>query len=80
VGTSQEELNSTFISNQYAVYLLAHLEYFRKIFPECYIKYSDKDRQTFNEVKSILWKVMSEMSKEKKNKDWYNVSKKLIEY
>lgn len=38
-GLDFHELNSTFISNQYAVYLLAHIEYFYKIFPECYNKY-----------------------------------------
>lgn len=79
-GLDFQELNSTFISNQYAVYLLAHIEYFHKIFPECYNKYSDENRQSFNEVKAILWNVMSEISKKEKNQDWYNVSKKLIEY
>ena len=69
----------TFITNQYSVYLLAHLVFMMTIFPEIEKKMPESYAIKYDETLSFLWKYMDEFSKKEGKKDWYNSMKNLVE-
>lgn len=70
--------NSTFVINQYSVYLLAHLEFMDWVFPEVKMKmtklYAEKNHKTL----TILWQFMKEVSESDRNKGWYDAVQHLV--
>jgi hypothetical protein len=79
-GIIFHEMNSIFVTNQFSVYLLAHLEYMTHIFPEVKKKMPNNIQEKYHKTLSILWKMMGEIEEKDKNQKWYNAIKKLVEF
>jgi hypothetical protein len=68
----------SFIINQYSIYLLAHLEYMLKLFPEIKSNWTDTFNKRFTKTTSILWTLLEQISKSESNIEWYSAVKNLI--
>lgn len=69
---------SSFIINQFLVYLLAHLEYMLVIYPEIKQNMPKNFAEKYNSVKKNLWIHMKELSEQTKTKRWYLAIEKLV--
>lgn len=79
VGIQFDPEKSTFIINQFSVYLLAHLVYMKWLFPEIDKKRSKSYEAKKNKTLVILWQLMKEMSEDDKRKKWYDAVKQLVD-
>jgi hypothetical protein len=68
---------STFVINQYTVYLLAHIEFMISVYPEIKNKMSEKHAEKYHETLTKLWRFMKEVSESEKNKEWYKAIQQL---
>ncbi len=69
---------STFVINQYSVYLLAHIEFMMWVFPEIRKTMSEKYAENYHKTMTILWRLMKSISERDDNKDWYDAVQHLV--
>lgn len=69
---------STFVINQYTVYLLAHIEFMISVYPEIKNKMPEKYAEKYHETLTKLWRFMKEVSESEKNKEWYEAVQQLV--
>lgn len=69
---------STFVINQYSVYLLAHIEFMHWVFPEIRKKMSEGYAEKYHKTLAILWRLMKDISENDKNKKWYDAVQHLV--
>lgn len=69
---------STFVINQYSVYLLAHIEFMMLVFPEIRRTMSEKYAENYHKTMTILWRLMKNISESDDNKDWYCAVQHLV--
>jgi len=69
---------STFVINQFSVYLLAHLEFMMWVFPEIKNKMPERYAEKYHETLTILWRLMKSISKNERNKKWYDAVKQIV--
>ncbi len=70
--------DSTFVMNQYSVYLLAHLEFMKTVFPEIDNQRTEEYMVKEREVLATLWGLMKEISEKDQNKRWYEAVRLLV--
>lgn len=69
---------STYVINQFSVYLLAHIEFMRWVFPEIDKNRSESYATKEHKTLAILWQLMEQISKDDKSKRWYDSVKQLV--
>ncbi|MBU0909617.1 MAG: hypothetical protein KJ717_08610 [Proteobacteria bacterium] len=69
---------STYVINQFSVYLLAHIEFMRWIFPEIDKNRPESYAAKEHEVLAVLWSLMKQISENSQNKTWYDAVKLLV--
>lgn len=69
---------STFVINQYTVYLLAHIEFMISVYPEIKNKMPEKYAEKYHETLTKLWRFMKEVSESENNKEWYEAVQQLV--
>ena len=69
---------STYVINQYSVYLLAHIEFMMWVFPEIRKKMPETYAEQYHETLTILWRLMKEISENDRNKKWYDAVQHLV--
>lgn len=69
---------STFVINQYSVYLLAHIEFMMWVFPEIRKTMSPKYAENYHKTMTILWRLMKSISDRDDKKDWYDAVQHLV--
>ena len=62
-------LESSFVINQYTVYLLAHIEFMISVYPEIKNKMSERYALKYHETLTRLWRFMKEVSEDEKTKN-----------
>ncbi len=77
-GTVFKSEESTFVLNQYSVYLLAHIEFMIWVFPEIRKKMSEGYAEKYHKTLTILWRLMKDISEKDKNKKWYDAVRHLV--
>ena len=80
IGVSFRENESSFITNQFAPLLLAHLEFMFHIFPEIRMNMDERYASKYHEVISVLYRVMNDFKESPKNYKWYSTISKLIRF
>ncbi|MCK5594659.1 hypothetical protein KAI19_00600 [bacterium] len=69
---------SSFVLNQYSIYLLAHIEFMIWVFPEIRKKMSEEYAEKYHETLTSLWRLMKEISERDGNKKWYDAVQHLV--
>ena len=70
--------DSTFITNQFYVYLLAHLEFMMWVFPEIKVNMPENYAEKYHKTLGHIWSFMKEISQRDKNKEWYSSVKQIV--
>lgn len=76
-GLVFREDGSTFVINQFTVYLFAHIKFMFLIFPEIEKNMTKTYAKKYIKFASIFEKIATEFAQKEQNKKWYNVVRQL---
>lgn len=68
----------SFVLNQFCVFLLAHIVFMIRIYPEIEKNMPEECATRYHKILSKLWAVMKAFSETEQNQKWYSVMKKLV--
>ncbi len=69
---------SSFVLNQFSVFLLGHIEFMMLVYPEIKRKMPEFYAAKYHKTLSKLWAVMNGFAESKQNKKWSGVVKQLV--
>lgn len=78
-GIAFKPLETSFILNQFSVYLLAHLKYMFAIFPEINAQMPEEYASEYNKTVETLSTLVEQMAANEKNKQWIERVKGLLQ-
>ena len=77
-GIVFKSYESTYVINQFSIYLLAHIEFMKWVFPEINKNRSESYAKREHEVLAFLWSLMEQISENDRNKLWYDAVKQFV--